>query len=111
MKQKIILLAAFAAALALPLTTLAATYQYVDSSGNVESEQAVNSNQALISPVDIGTHSGVILISVNSLAGDPVYEYVNTKGALETEDAANATTALIIPTNIASDSGVIIITQ
>jgi len=53
--------ASMLATFALPAAALAATYQYVNTSGQIMTETAVNEQAALTAP-DIAAHSGVILI-------------------------------------------------
>lgn len=73
--KKLVIGAITAAALALPVITLAATgqlatYQYVSTSGQLETETAGSAEQALLQPTDIAPHSGVILVT-GSPVSDP----------------------------------------
>jgi hypothetical protein len=50
------------ALLAIPVLTLAATYQYVNTSGNLEVVSANSASEALALPTDRDPHSGVELV-------------------------------------------------
>jgi hypothetical protein len=49
-----------------PMAAFAATYEYVNTSGTLETETATNPTQALTQPTDIAPNSGVILVTGNS---------------------------------------------
>lgn len=53
------------AVLVVPVVSSANTYQYIDTSGQLQYVQADNSSQALASAYNIGIHSGVMLYSSN----------------------------------------------
>ena len=115
MKQTtLIVLASMAMFAVLPLATFAATYEYVNTTGSVQSEVANNPTQALSAPANIAPTSGVILVSTDDSTnvvayGNNTYEYVNTSGNLQTVLANNATQALSAPTNMALTSGVVLL--
>ncbi len=56
--------------IALPVGAFAATYAYVDTSGNVRSTEAPSPQQAIATAPAIGIHSGVILLDGSSLEDD-----------------------------------------
>lgn len=56
--------------LVLPALSLAATFQYVDVSGNIKSVVASNPNEALVLPDDIAPHSGVIWVTEQTELND-----------------------------------------
>ncbi len=59
--------AAAVAALAVPVSTFAATYGYINTSGRLESVTAADAHQALLLATDIDVHSGVIELMADSL--------------------------------------------
>jgi hypothetical protein len=67
MKQKIMIAAAFAAVFAVPASTFAATYAYINTSGQLETIVAADATQALALPTDRAPHSGVLLLHVVAL--------------------------------------------
>jgi hypothetical protein len=104
----------------------AATYNFVDTSGNLRSVTADSSAEALLTASNIGLHSGVILSSgigsetvsiapYNPLAGsyNPLvgksYMYINTSGIATVVDANTSTQAFYESNNISSNSGVMLI--
>jgi len=104
------------------LEALAATYQYVNTTGNIQIVEAVNASQALVIAPNIALHSGVMLYSsspieltyVNNnndgaLATVPylTYQYINTLGNVQAVMASDSTQAFSLATNIALHSGVI----
>jgi len=121
MKTKIIL------SLAITLTTLttfsltavAATYQYVNTAGNIQSVEADSTSQALAEATNIAPNSGVMLyvglttVVVNnpdntvSTVPYMTYQYINTVGQVQTITASTADQAFAIAINIALHSGVI----
>ena len=116
--------------LGLTSSAFAATYQYVDTAGNLRSVEANSPEQALAIAPNIGIHSGVDLYSGTALNSTTytgnytgsglasnqdtgvtynatTYQYVNTSGQLQTIPATNAEQAFSLATNIAPKSGVI----
>ena len=71
MKTLILGAATVAGVLAIPAATFAATYAYVNTSGEVMSVEAANSSTALATAPGIALHSGVMLIddSSNDIVG------------------------------------------
>ena len=69
--MKKVLLSAFAlaAVIAAPVAALAATYAFVNTSGEVRTMDATSAAQALSTAPNLGVHSGVMLIDS---ANDPV---------------------------------------
>jgi hypothetical protein len=121
MKTKIILglMVMFGALSFFSASALAATYQYVNTAGNIQRVEAVSAEQALAIAPNRAVHSGVMLYSnlpmtityVNnndSLAtvSYVTYQYVNTSGQIQSVVAANPTQAFSLATNIALHSGV-----
>ncbi|MDB5265167.1 MAG: hypothetical protein JWN64_738 [Parcubacteria group bacterium] len=73
--KKVLLGAASAALLALPGISFAATYAYVNQSGEVMTVDAATANAALMTAPGIGIHSGVMLMDDSSdqeVVGDKV---------------------------------------
>ncbi len=113
--KKLLLLSAVA--FGLPFAAFAATYNYVNTAGSLQSVQANNADQALALAANIAPHSGVALdtgtvifaapLSVS--VGNATYEYVNTSGNLQAEQAPNAAMALAGAVNIAPNSGVMLV--
>ena len=68
--KALLITAVTAATLALPVAALAATYQYVNTQGVLETETANNATDALTQPTDIALHSGVILVT-NTIVTTP----------------------------------------
>jgi hypothetical protein len=106
MKTKIIGALLLSAAFVLPAVSSAATYEYVDRNGNLETLTADSSSQAIAMGANILPTSGVMLISNSS--GPATYDFVNTSGSLESEVADSVEQALTQPTDIAPNSGVIL---
>jgi hypothetical protein len=104
--KKIILLSALS--LGLPFAAFASTYDYVNTSGNVETITATTPDAAIAAASDIAQHSGVALDSGTIVVvGNSLYEYVDINGNLDTIQAASANAALAMATHIASHSGVL----
>jgi len=116
-------------AIALPLTSFAATYFYVDKTGELETVEAANSTQALlISTADRDVHSGVAIdtgtleegqtvsatSNANNLfgtggpAGILTFQYVDVTGHVQFVGASNATEAIALAVNIHPNSGVVL---
>ena len=96
----------------LPFVSFAATYNYVNSQGTIESVQASNATQARAMATDIDPHSGVALDegyldAVNTpLASAQTYFYVNAQGYTASIHAADSNIALTAAPDIALHSGV-----
>jgi hypothetical protein len=97
----------------------AATYQYVDTSGNLQRVEAVSASQALMIAPNIGIRSGVMLYSglptvITYVSNDNLisnvsyvtYQYVNTLGQVQSVIASTPEQAFSLATNIAPRSGV-----
>ncbi|KND47396.1 MAG: hypothetical protein AB199_03130 [Parcubacteria bacterium C7867-004] len=69
MKKVLLSVFALAAIVAAPAVSLAATYAYVNTTGEVRTVEAASANQALSTAPNLGVHSGVMLIEDVS---DPV---------------------------------------
>ena len=114
MNLKFIASLALVGALLIPAATFAATYEYVNTSGSLETETANSPAQAVSEPTDIAPTSGVILVTdtttVNQ-SGNPTYEYVTTNGTLATISAENPTQAILEAGNKAPGSGVILLSN
>lgn len=69
--KKLLGLAALAAVVALPSASLAATYAYVNTSGEVTSMEADSAATALATAPNMDIHSGVMLLtgSNNNVVG------------------------------------------
>jgi hypothetical protein len=91
--MKAILIGAMTAAtLALPVAAFAATYQYINVQGNLESETAASPEQALTQPTDISQHSGVILDTGAPLSLTPVAGFDAIAGTYVDQPSATSTT-------------------
>ncbi len=90
-------------------------YQYVTSSGMMQTVVAENPTQAIATAYNIGAHSGVMLLG--GLGGadftyypnnnNYFYQFVNTSGTISSMYASSPTNALNTATNISEHSGVI----
>ncbi len=93
MNMKSILLSTIAAAvLAIPAISFAATYQYVNTQGGLETVVANTAEEALELPADMDPHSGVLLVSgttgtvvttpvvTNSITGTYSYQMSGSSG-------------------------------
>jgi hypothetical protein len=61
--NKLLGITAIAALAALPTASLAATYAYVNTSGEVTTVEAPDANTALATAPNIAVHSGVMLLT------------------------------------------------
>lgn len=99
----------------LPKNVDAATYAYINSSGNLVYVQANSSDGAFTNSTNIATHSGVMLVSsvgsviVNNPNYSSGYMYVNEFGNVIRVNADSASGAFTNSTNIAPRSGVMMI--
>jgi len=116
--------AAIALALGLTTTSFAQTFYYVASNGELESVEASNASDAIMSAKDRMVHSGVIsaaglanitsdaavIVTANDeqTAGMTSYWYVTSSDALATVTANSAEQAMNIAPNIKYNSGVLI---
>lgn len=113
----------FALALAaLPMFSYAATYQYVDTAGEVEVVTANTADEAIaVAPNRMAT-SGVMVVSSISFGiggiggngsldvdgdGTIAFQYVDVTGDVDMIEAVNAEQALVISPNRAEHNGVI----
>ncbi|MBU2104015.1 hypothetical protein KKD81_01625 [Patescibacteria group bacterium] len=75
MKTTFLGMVALAAIIAVPSLSLAATFAYVNQSGEVMTTEAASANEALMTAPNLGTHSGVMLINSSTdseVVGDRV---------------------------------------
>jgi len=102
----------------------AATYQYINTSGQLSTLTANSSQEALATASKLSLHSGVILLDYNtpSLSNNDadtsgqdvqgqglyVYQYVNTSGNLLSVAADSPQAAMLKANNIAPHSGVML---
>lgn len=116
--NKIQITSSFAALslLILPAVSLASTYQYVSTSGNLQSIEAGSASTALATAPNLAVHSGVMLAGVGSTVNgggttnaNTFYQFIDVNGSVQSVNAASATAALTAP-NIAPHSGVILVT-
>lgn len=119
--MKIYTFALLAGIATLPLTSLAATYYYVDTTSEVGSVEANSASQALVaSDADRAPHSGVVIDRGFLETGDDVqgevagastgltlYDYVDVFGKVEDVAAVNAEQALMLAADIHPHSGVV----
>lgn len=91
------------ALLALPAITVAKTYQFIDTSGNIQSIEANTPQEAIDTAYKLGIHSGVILVDNNSPdlssptntnGSDSYYNFIDTSGNLQGLWAANSSDAI-----------------
>ena len=96
----------------------AATYQYVSTSGVVNSVAANSPTEALAIASNLGLHSGVMLVSdttevingdyVAQGQGANVYMYINTSGQVSFVSANSVQEALATAYNLGMHSGVML---
>lgn len=104
--------------LILPAVSLANTYQYVNTTGNLQNVQAADATTALATAPNLAVHSGVMQIT----AGTPVvngentypnansfYQFIDVNGTVQSINAVSVASALTAP-GIAPHSGVILVT-
>ncbi len=124
MKKKYMKLFVLTAMLSFAPILFAATFQYVDTSGNLQTILSENASVALATAPNIASDSGVIssiIVPTNTVVTSPsnagglplktscgqnLFVYINTSGIISTVSAPSATVALSTAPNIASDSGV-----
>jgi len=95
----------------------AATYQYINTQGQLESISADSATEALRTASNLGSHSGVILASnatvevttVPNGSGSNWYMYVNDSGTVITISANSPAEAFSKAINLATHSGVMLI--
>jgi len=124
MKRKYIIPGLMAIAiLALPAVSLANTYQFVDTSGTLQSMEADTSAIALNTAYQLGVHSGVMLVSEGGIGGlvlpdnypstNPgsgnYYQFIDTSGNLQGLWAANSSIALATAYQLGVHSGVVLV--
>ena len=106
------------ALLALPAVSLANTYQFVDTSGNLQSVEANIPATALATAYQLGIHSGVILVGnedsnlsvpTNISGYDNYYQFIDTSGIRQGLWAINSSMALDTSYQLAMHSGVILV--
>jgi len=114
MKKQILISTVIAILTAVPALSFAATYQYVNTNGNVSTVSADSAAQAM-TVSDIAPTSGVIQITSGTslnftnfvpVSGTNTYQYVNTSGNVSTVNANSAAQAMTV-SDIAPTSGVI----
>lgn len=99
----------------LPNNVDAATYAYINSSGNLVYVQANSSDGAFTNSANIATHSGVMLVNssgtviVNNPNYSSGYMYVNDFGTVIRVEANTSNGAFTNSKNIATHSGVMMI--
>lgn len=94
----------------------AATYEYIDSSGNTKTTTANTGSEALLNAPNLAVNSGVILVDQNNnttytyqSSNATQYGYVNSSGVITSITANTATQALANAINISAHSGVILL--
>ena len=94
--------------LGLPVTSLAATFEYVNASGALQSVAADSPTQALALATNSDPHSGVMQVSgtVSTAGATSSYEYVTQQGTVSTVQANDPSQALTLATGIDPHSGV-----
>jgi len=108
-----------------PVLTLAGTYQYVDTNGNLQMTVASTPLEAIETAPNRAPHSGVMevgvggegnaFVSTNTVnvgtAGTEVYAYVSVNNSVKTIVASNPDQAIEIAPDRMSNSGVILVSQ
>jgi len=108
---------------ALPAASLANTYHFVDTSGDLQSINADSSNRALATAPELGVHSGVVLISEGGIGGaalpddntsthsssDNYYQFINTSGDIQGLWASSPSIALNTAYQLGIHSGVVLV--
>jgi len=96
----------------------AATYQYVNTQGQLESISADSATEALRTASNLGSHSGVMLVSnvtvqvvttTSNGSNSNWYMYVNDSGVVITLSANSPAEAFAKAVNLATHSGVMLI--
>lgn len=124
MKGKYIIPSLIAIAMfALPAVSLANTYQFVDTSSELQSMGADSFAMALATAPELGVHSGVILVNEGGIGGlvlsadyssdnsgsDNYYQFIDTSGNLQGLWAPNSSVALNTAYQLGVHSGVILV--
>jgi hypothetical protein len=133
MKKLTFFVAAILIGLGLPMLSYAATFHYVDLTGEIGSIEAPNASVALATAPDIHPNSGVVLdaglleegdnafafgvggdadvagVSISVVSdGLITFQYVDVNGDVDSVEARNATEAMLLADNIHPNSGVYI---
>lgn len=121
---KIILTLAVFSILVIPAVSMATTYQYISTRGDILSLLASSPQVALATAPNLALHSGVKSVGVDGPIGDskvvvntPVntsttfYQYIDINGNVRSINASNATVALNTAPNLGVHSGVILVTD
>lgn len=117
MKSKLAIAASLIASIALPLTSLAATYTYINTSGHVSTVVAGSAAQAL-AVSDIARYSGVMLNTLTTTTTVTptqtgtlhTYAFVNKSGNVSYVQATNAYQAMSMSSaTISPSSGVMLV--
>ena len=109
-----------AALLLLPLATFAATYDYIDANGIVQSVQATSAADAMAKAINIDSHSGVKLDAglldvgdtvggvggAGDTSGTQLYHYIDRNGVVQDVRAHSASEAMSLAVNMDPHSGV-----
>lgn len=117
MKTKIIIgsVVTFLTLSTFSLSAVAATYQYVNTTGSIQNVEADSASQALATAPNIAPNSGimpymvlttVITNNVGSILPYVSYQYVDVFGQVQTTAASNSNQAFATAINIALHSGV-----
>lgn len=100
----------------LPNTSYAATYAYINSSGEMSYVSANSFSEAFAKSVNISTHSGVMLvgfINTNTIINNQSllsgYVYVNSSGEVTYVSANSSNGAFLNSINMSQHSGVMLI--
>lgn len=111
---------ALVVALAFPMFSYAATYAYVNTSGQLSITNANSAQDAISNTSNLGLHSGVMLIHSGIGGMEPAqnvytsnqttrYGYVNSSGVVTFVNANSSNGAFADSVNISEYSGVILI--
>ena len=110
------------AMIALPAVSFASTYQFIDTSGNLQSMEAANSSIALNTAYQLGVHSGVVLVDEGGIGGlvlpsddpstnsgnDNYYQFIDTSGNIKGLWASSPSVALNTAYQLGIHSGVVL---
>ncbi|MDO8601820.1 MAG: hypothetical protein Q7R62_01660 [bacterium] len=110
------------AIMASPVMAFASTYQFVDSSGRLQSVIASNPTEAFATARNIGFSSGVMLVSAGNTGvvlgsyydatasgNNNYYQFVDISGNLRGVWASNPTEAFALAQKIGIHSGVMLV--
>lgn len=108
----------FMALLLLPGVSMANTYHFIDTSGNLQSMKANSSSIALDTAYQLGIHSGVMLVRegysipstyIPTTGSGNYYHFIDTSGNLQGMWAVSSSVALNTAYQLGIHSGVMLV--